>query len=166
MIKFVRLSCTALLLSVVGPAVAGGNQGVGVSANVSASCHLTTLLDSVETINAPFLGQHNLGNLGYVCNFGHELQYPSLKIKALGGTALVNTTDGDSVQYRVKWDVIQSGPAQFYTSAPPTTGTFVFAGDQSAVPNVPQSGAVTIDLLGDLTHAGTYTDILTFSVSP
>lgn len=159
-------SLPIVCLAIAAPAMAADSETVGVAANVTASCKLTTLLDPVEIITAPFPGQHNLGNLGYICNFGSDLQYPSLKIKAPGGTALVNTTDGHSVQYRVQWNVPQIGPAQFYTSAPPTSGNFQFPGDQGLIPNVPQSGSVIIDLLGDLTHAGTYSDILTFSVSP
>jgi hypothetical protein len=138
-----------------------------VSASVSASCTLTTLLDAVETISAPFPGQHNLGNLGYTCNFGNELQYPTLKLVASGGTELVNGTDGHSVQYQVKWDLFSFPPAAgFHTSAAPTTLTVQGPGDQGALPTVEQSGSVIIDLLGDLTHVGTYSDVLTFSVSP
>jgi hypothetical protein len=166
MIKHLGLGCVALL-AVAGPAAAAGNDSVGVSTTVAALCTLTTHLSPVETIDAPYPGEHNLGTLGYTCNFGNELQYPTLKLVALGGTELVNSTDGHSVQYRVKWDLFSFPPAAgFQTSPSPTTLTVQGPGDQGVVANVEQTGFVTIDLLGDLTHAGTYSDILTFSISP
>lgn len=160
------LGCIALL-AVAGPAMAAGDDDVSVSASVTAKCTLTTLLDSVETLSPPYPGEHDLGNLGYTCNFGNELQYPTLKLVATGGTELVNSAAGHSVQYRVKWNLFSFPPAAgFHTSAAPTTLTVQGPGDQGALPNVEQSGSVVIDLLGDLTHAGTYSDVLTFSISP
>lgn len=163
MTRHLGLGCV-LFLAAAGSAMALDNEDAAVTASVSASCSLTTLLDSVETLSGPFPGEHNLGDLGYTCNFGNEVWFPSLKIQAPGGTALVNSTDGHSVQYRIKWNA-QIAPA-FHTAAPPVNGNFVFSGDLTAVPNVEVTGSVIIDLLGDLTHAGTYSDILTFSVSP
>lgn len=164
--KYLGLGCVAFLV-VAGPATAAGNQDVDVSASVSASCTLTTLLSPTEVLSPPFVGEHNLGDLGYTCNFGNELQYPTLKLVALGGTELVNGTDGHSVQYRVKWELFSFPPAAgFKTSPAPTTLTVQGPGDQGALPNVEQNGAVIIDVLGDLTHAGTYSDVLTFSISP
>lgn len=166
MIKYLGLGCVTLL-AVAGPAAAAGNDSVSVSTSLAALCTLTTHLSSVETIDPPYPGEHNLGTLGYTCNFGNDLQYPTLKLVALGGTELVNGTDGHSVQYRVKWDLFSFPPAAgFQTSAAPTTLTVQGPGDQGVAPNVEQTGFVTIDLLGDLTHAGTYSDILTFSISP
>jgi len=162
-----RLGYAAILAFSAGPAIASNTDSIGVTTTVAASCSLTTLLDSVETISAPYPGEHNLGNLGYTCNFGNDLQYPTLKLVALGGTELVNSTDGHSVQYRVKWDLFSFPPAAgFQTSPAPTTLTVQGPGDQGALPNVEQTGSVVIDLLGDLTHAGTYSDVLTFSISP
>jgi hypothetical protein len=164
--KYLGLGCVAFL-AVVGPATAAGNEDVDVSASVTASCTLTTLLSPTETLDPPFPGEHDLGDLGYTCNFGNGLQYPTLKLVASGGTELVNGTDGHSVQYQVKWDLFAFPPAAgFHTSASPTTLTVQGPGDQGALPNVEQSGSVVIDVLGDLTHAGTYSDVLTFSISP
>ena len=155
------------LLAAAGSALAGDSETVGVAAKVTASCTLTTLLDSVETISPPFFpGEHNLGTLGYTCNFGHRLQFPSLAILAEDGTRLVNGTDGHTVQYEVKWTVpIVGGPMAFQTAA--TTELFgPFSGQQGPLPNVEKTGSVIVKLQGDLTHAGTYTDTLIFSVSP
>lgn len=155
------------LLAVASSAMAADNDTINVTTSVQASCTLTTLLDPIETLSAPYPGEHNLGNLGYTCNFGNELQYPTLKLVALGGTELVNSTDGHSVQYRVKWDLFSFPPAAgFQTSAAPTTLTVQGPGDQGAIPYVEQTGSVVVDVLGDLTHAGTYSDVLTFSISP
>lgn len=164
--KHLGLGCVVLLV-VAGAATASDNEGVGVSASVSASCTFTTLLSPTVTINPPFFpGEHNLGTLGYTCNFGHFVQFPSLNIQAIGGTNLVNSTDSHTVQYEVKWTVpLTSGPMPFQTSA--TTATFgPFSGAQGPTPNVEQTGSVIVKLQGDLTHAGTYADTLTFNISP
>lgn len=163
---YLGLGCVALFAA-VGLATAAGNQSVGVNASVTANCTFTTLLSPVEIISPPFVpGEHNLGTLGYTCNFGHFLQFPSLTIGASGGTLLVNGTDGHTVQYELKWTVpIAGGPMGFQTAA--STTTFgPFSGQQGPIPNVEQTGSVIVKLQGDLTHAGTYTDTLVFSVSP
>jgi hypothetical protein len=162
-----RLGCATALVALAHPAMAVDSDSVGLTTSLAASCTLTTLLSPTETLSPPYPGEHDLGDLGYTCNFGNELQYPTLKLVAPGGTVLVNGTDGHSVQYRVKWDLFSFPPAAgFQTSAAPTTLTVQGPGDQGALPNVEQTGSVVVDVLGDLTHAGTYSDVLTFSISP
>lgn len=164
--RYLGLGCVALIAA-AGSAAAADNDAISVSTTVAPLCSLTTLLDSTEVLSAPFYpGEHDLGTLGYTCNFGNDYSFPSLKIKAVGGTLLVNGTDGHTVQYEVKWTVpLVSGPMAFQTAA--VTTTFgAFSGQQGPVANVEQTGSVIVKLQGDLTHAGTYTDTLEFSVSP
>jgi hypothetical protein len=163
---YLGLGCVALIAA-VGSAAAADNDGISVTTTVGPFCSLTTLLEPTEVLSPPFYpGEHNLGTLGYTCNFGNDYSFPSLKIKAVGGTLLVNGTDGHTVQYEVKWTVpLTTGPMPFQTAT--TTTTFgSFSGEQGPLPNVEQTGSVIVKLQADLTHAGTYTDTLEFSVSP
>jgi hypothetical protein len=161
--RLLYLGYAALTLATAGAVLAEGNQGVGVNATVGPYCELTTLLDSTEVISAPFFpGEHNLGNLGYTCNF--DTFNATLKIHAPSGTVLVNQSDGNRVQYDIKWDV---PPVPDYQTSPfGHTATFTFDGAPGSPPNTEQVGPVLIKLHGDLTHAGTYSDVVTFSITP
>lgn len=161
-----RLGYATAFVALAHPAMAIDSDGIGLTTTLAAACTITTPLSATETISPPYPGEHNLGTMGYTCNFGNDLQFPSLKITAPGGTFMVNTTDSHAVQYEVKWTVPLTGPTMTYQTALVTTTFPPFAGQQGPIANVEQTGSVMINLLGDLTHAGTYEDVLIFAVSP
>lgn len=161
-----RLGYAIAFVAFAYQAMAVNNDSIGITSSLAASCTITTPLSPTVTISPPYPGEHTLGTMGYTCNFGNGLQFPSITIIANGGTKLVNTTTNDAVQYEVKWLVpILGGPMPYQTSL--VTQTFgPFGGQQGPLANVEQTGSVKINVLGNLTQAGTYQDVLTFTVSP
>jgi hypothetical protein len=155
-----RLSCAGIMLAMAGPASADGVQSVSVSSTVGGFCELTTLLSPIEFIN-PTVGLHSLGNLGFTCNF--DSTFATLKISTTAGTFLVNGADGDKVRYRIKWDV---PPVHTWVSDFAHDVEASFPGTPGTPAGTEQVGPVLVDLLETPTHAGTYSDTVTFSVLP
>lgn len=151
----------AALAMLASPAFAADEAAVAVNAVVAPVCSFTTTPAAVVTVT-PDAGEKNLGDLGYTCNF---VGNANLVLELPNGTNLNNPDNGgDTVQYGVRWLVPPNGSGTAYQTFGP--GNVPFSWPTAGTANMETSGALMIKLPADLTVAGTYSTVISYTIAP
>ena len=151
-----RLGYAAAAFGVAFPAVAANTN---VKTQVGSTCTFTTP-NIVATI-APVLGETNVGNHGFACNFvGTAL----VTLSVPGGTFL--KSGANKVRYELKWDAESPTPNYQYSPNPVVSFQVQFDADTNPTANVALVKPVWVKLDQVPTVAGTYTSVATYTVSP
>jgi hypothetical protein len=155
----------ATAASAVGaaPALAADTASVNISASLPQTCAFTTVPAAVVTIQ-PVAGEYNIGDLGYTCNFVGQVQ---LVLELPDGSRLRNTENGgDVVDYGLAWTLPPNSPTPSYQTFAPGNVPFSWPTNTVGTPNVENKGALWVNLPSNLTVAGTYSSVITYTISP
>lgn len=156
MSSVVRWSLIVASASAVSMALA--NDTV-VHAELPKACQMSgSLTGSIP----PVPGIYTLGNLGFSCNYGGNV---SIGMTSANGTVLRNLGEPSApgLLYLIKWEVPPNMPWQS-SSTSESFGPWI--GFTGPTPNQVRSEAVKVWLLETATIGGTYSDTVTFTVSP
>jgi hypothetical protein len=145
--------------------IAGSNAAdtqTELTAFLPPSCQFAGNL-SASIPATPFAIQ-TVGNLDLVCNYVGTV---NIRMLTDDGTVLkVPGEPGAEAGYRIRWlNPVPSGTAPWNSAGSAATfGPWV--GLTSPTHNATQSSAVQVQILDPMTIGGTYTDTVTFTVSP
>ena len=153
------LGSVTLVLSLAGSAGATvGDNEVYLSTTLDKSCKITgPLVGSIP----PTVGIHTVGKLGFKCNYTGTAK---VFMSTDHGTVLINPADpNNGVQYLIRWLVTPGMPWMSSSNAEDFDPWFPTTGSPA---NAVREEDIQVRLIDPLTYAGTYTDIVTFTISP
>lgn len=160
MTKTSLLGCVAVLSLFSWQAFAAGDDTAKVSTELEQSCEFTSSPPAIVNIN-PTPGETNIGRLGYTCNF---VGATSLVLQLPDGTNLRNGSN--TVLYDVFWGIPPNSPTPGPYQNWPFPANLAFNWVTAASPNVEIGGDFYIKLNTAPTVAGTYTSVITYTLSP
>jgi len=155
-----RLGCAIALLSFTGSALAVENGELTVSTSVGQSCEFTSTIDGIVEID-PVVGVTNIGRLGYTCNF---VGSTSLVLGLPDGTNLRNGSN--TVLYDVFWGIPPNPAAPGAFQNWPFPANLAFNWVTAGTANNEIGGDYYIRLNAVPTVAGTYSSVITYTLSP
>ena len=142
-------------------AQAADTAAVAVNASLAPTCAFTSVPPAQVQVT-PDVGEKNLGDLSYTCNFTGNA---NLVLDLPDGTTLRNPDNGgDAVAYGIRWLVPPNGVGTGYQVL--AAGNYPFAWPTAGTPNVATGGPLMIQLTQPLTVAGTYTSVITYTIAP
>lgn len=160
MTKTSLLGCVAVALLFSWQALAAGDDTAKVSTELAQACEFTSAPAAIVNIN-PTPGETNIGRLGYTCNFVGNAQ---LVLQLPDGTNLRN---GDNtVLYDVYWGIPPNSPTPGGYQNWPFPANLAFLWNTSGTANDEIGGDFYIRLNTAPTVAGTYTSVITYTISP
>lgn len=145
----------------------GWGSGFGDSAQIEIKGTIPPMCQFTTTPNLNSIGQMatdqvtELGSLGFTCNIGTSSSV-SLTVKSQNG-ALKRYGGSETVAYQVAWDV--QGASDAYATIPTSPAPFALPAGPSGVE---QLGVYKVKVTGPTVGvtAGTYKDIVTYTISP
>lgn len=157
--KSLSLGCAAVLSLLTGPSLAAGTHDATVSTTLGQSCTFTT--SSIIATIPPVVGETNVGNIGFSCNF---VSQAIVTLNVQNGTFL--RSGANKVRYEIKWEAESPEPYYQFSPNPVLSFQVQFAADTSATANVPRVKPVWVKLDQAPTIAGTYSSIAVYTISP
>ncbi len=139
----------------------GDNAQIEIKGQIAPMCEFTTL-PNVSSIGQMVTNNvTELGSLGFTCNMTATSPV-SLTVKSLNG-ALKRYGGSETVAYQIAWNV-QGANDAFATILTTSTPFGLVAGNT----NTEQSGVYKVKVTGPTVGkpAGTYKDIVTYTISP
>jgi hypothetical protein len=134
-----------------------------VNGRVPATCSFTTTPASVVAIGT-LAGIYEIGQLGYTCNF---VGSANLVLTLPKGSVLATTANGGtSVVYDIAWDVSPNGSGSPAWQSFPAAASFPFSRQTAGAIDTEARGALRVRLNANLTVAGHYTSIISYTISP
>jgi hypothetical protein len=155
---------SALALDALAPAAwSAESASFTVNGRVPATCSFTTTPASVVAIGT-IAGIYEIGQLGYTCNF---VGSASLVLNLPHGSVLSSTANGGtSVVYDIAWDVSPNGSGAPGWQSFPAAASIPFSRATAGVIDTEARGALKVRLNANLTVAGHYSSIISYTISP
>jgi len=157
------LAIAALLAGMTSTASAE-DPTFAVNSSLGSSCGFTTAPDAVVEV-PPTVGQTMIGELGYTCNFSTSSGIqPHLVLDLPNGTVLSNGEQ--SVVYDVFWGIPPNPPTPGNYQNWPLAAVVAFNWFAPATANDELKGQFWVRLTTPITIAGTYTSVISYTISP
>lgn len=163
-----RLGCAAILLTSVGPALAEGSHGVQVSGSVTQACQINAGSSSIIDLTGLGVNVAEAGVFEYQCNFagGNTI----INIKSDNGglkNGLVVANYGVFLNDQTPAALGAPNPVNWVQASSLTGGGVPFFNiTVPSAANTPKLPYFYVGLTQPTPVAGTYTDVLTFTISP
>ncbi|MDZ4865737.1 MAG: hypothetical protein SGI91_00305 [Alphaproteobacteria bacterium] len=158
--RILILGCVAIFPFFGSQSLAAGTGDATVSTTLGQTCAFTSAPPSIVAIN-PTPGETNIGRLGYTCNF---VGSASLVLQLPDGTNLRNGSN--TVLYDVFWGIppnpLTPGAYQNW----PFPANLAFSWNTAGTANNEIGGDFYIRLNTAPTIAGTYTSVISYTLSP
>lgn len=144
-------------------ASAASSATLTLSGTISPKCEFTTATPGLNFDLAP--GIIDIGNLGYTCNLP-EGSFANFTLTITNG-GLKNASSGQVVPYEVQWNVDPNNGTQAWQDAATFLNGVGFQWITSAA-GVERTGLfrIRINALPPGLQAGTYTSVVTYTISP